>query len=537
MTVRVGAAARAAVTRWASDTERVGVAISDLPGESLFDERREVAVAGGEETALLTGDEVRDGLAVLVSGAAAIAAGDVKAVLAEVCPPDLLAECDPCVESVDAGRLFDCAIAAYLLESSRSSYDVGGTGRRLPRTAASDPDRRVPAGRPRGAIVVGLSEELGRRLDADGSLDVFNDIEMPLVPVLVRMERTGVGVDTSVLADLAEEASAAIDELRTEIYDLAGCEFTIDSPEAARRGALRDPRPSTAEAHEDRLLDRRPGARDARPAAPDRRAHRRLPRAHQAQEHVHRRAARLVGEDGRLHTSFNQTVAATGRLSSSNPNLQNIPVRTELGRRIRAAFVAADPGDVIVSADYSQIELQDPRASLGRHGTDRGVHERRGLPHGHGIPGLRRRRRTPSPPVCARRAKAVNFGIVYGQTAHGLAESLGIGRAEAQEMIDRYYAAYPRVRALPGRDRRTGASRRLRDHDVRAQAPDSRTEELDLQRALLWRAHRDEPSHAGHGGRHHEACDDRGRPTTALGGFEGPSGAPGTRRTRVRSVA
>jgi DNA polymerase-1 len=155
---------------------------------------------------------------------------------------------------------------------------------------------------------------------------------------------------------------------------------------------------------------------------------------------------RMLGGDRRLHTSFNQTVAATGRLSSSNPNLQNIPVRTELGRRIRAAFIATDPGDRIVSADYSQIELR----VLAHLSGDEGLIEAFtsgvdfhaataarvfGVSLDDVEPGMRAR------------AKAVNFGIVYGQTAHGLGDSLGIGYGEAQGMIDRYYAAYPRVRA------------------------------------------------------------------------------------------
>jgi DNA polymerase-1 len=154
---------------------------------------------------------------------------------------------------------------------------------------------------------------------------------------------------------------------------------------------------------------------------------------------------RMVGEDGRLHTSFNQTVAATGRLSSSGPNLQNIPVRTEYGRRIRAAFVPASDGDLMLSADYSQIELRILAHLSGDAGlieaftSGMDFHQATagrvfGLEPELVEPGMRAR------------AKAVNFGIVYGQSAHGLAQTLKISNAEAQEMIDRYYAAYPRVR-------------------------------------------------------------------------------------------
>jgi DNA polymerase-1 len=154
---------------------------------------------------------------------------------------------------------------------------------------------------------------------------------------------------------------------------------------------------------------------------------------------------RLVGEDGRLHTTFNQSVAATGRLSSSNPNLQNIPVRTELGQRIRQAFVPANTGDLMVSADYSQIELR----VLAHLSADPGLIE--AFTSGHDFHGVTASRVfgvavEDVTPEMRRRAKAVNFGIVYGQSAHGLGDTLKIGYAEAQEMIDRYFAAYPGVR-------------------------------------------------------------------------------------------
>jgi DNA polymerase-1 len=155
---------------------------------------------------------------------------------------------------------------------------------------------------------------------------------------------------------------------------------------------------------------------------------------------------KLVAEDGRVHTTFNQTVAATGRLSSSNPNLQNIPVRTEFGRLIRAAFVPGSDG-VLVGADYSQIELR----ILAHLSEDEGLIE--AFTSGedfHAATAARVFGLDPSDVTTGfrSRAKAVNFGIVYGQTAHGLAESLEIPHAEAQAMIDRYYAAYPRVRSF-----------------------------------------------------------------------------------------
>ena len=156
---------------------------------------------------------------------------------------------------------------------------------------------------------------------------------------------------------------------------------------------------------------------------------------------------RLLGDDGRLHTTFNQTVAATGRLSSSNPNLQNIPVRTELGRRIRAAFVPAAKGDVMVAADYSQIELRVLAHLSGDPGLVEAFTSGRDF-HTETAARVFGLERDAVDSEHRRRAKAVNFGIVYGISAHGLSESLQIGRAEAQEMIDRYFAAYPGVRSF-----------------------------------------------------------------------------------------
>ena len=158
---------------------------------------------------------------------------------------------------------------------------------------------------------------------------------------------------------------------------------------------------------------------------------------------------RLIREDRRLHTTFNQTVAATGRLSSSNPNLQNIPVRTELGKRIRAAFVPAARDDVIVSADYSQIELRILAHLSGDEGLIEAFTSGRDF-HTETAARVFSVDRDSVPDELRRRAKAVNFGIVYGQTAHGLSESLRIPRQEAQDMIDRYFEAYPMVKLFLG---------------------------------------------------------------------------------------
>jgi DNA polymerase-1 len=441
-----GARALARVREWAGESAGwTGVAFGEA-AETLFAEQRDMAVAGPTGTALLAGDECDTGLAVLLGGGC-IAAADTKALLQEVCPPDSSMRCDEVALAADPARLFDVGIAAYLLESNRSSYEVTALsadylGRPLAAPSESQPSAAVTA-----RAVADLAFELERRLEDDGSLGVMRDIEMPLVPVLVRMEREGVGLDPSVLTELATEARSGIDALRTEIFEHAGGEFTIDSPKQLSEVLFE-------------RLKLPPGKRTKTGFSTDASVLAALAPVHPIAEKIvaYRELTkltstylealpRLLGEDGRLHTSFNQTVAATGRLSSSNPNLQNIPVRTPLGRRIRAAFVPAAAGDVIVAADYSQIELR----ILAHLSCDTGLIEAFtsgadfhaataarvfGVPVDAVEPGMRAK------------AKAVNFGIVYGQTAHGLGDSLKIAYGEAQAMIDRYYAAYPRVRAF-----------------------------------------------------------------------------------------
>ncbi len=437
--------ANRAVARWMADADDgwLGVAVG-VPCDTLFTDTRDLAVAGPGSIALVPAESFEATLVGLL-GKARVAAGDVKALLQEVCPPDETLACHEVVFEADPVLLFDCAIAAYLLESNRSSYELGGLhadylSAPLPATNDEHPDAAVLA-----AAAADLAPELERRLEADGSLSVMRSIEMPLVPVLARMERAGVGLDTGVLAGLAEETRAGIDALRTTIYELAGCEFTIDSPKQLsevlfeKLGLPTGKRTKTGFSTDASVLS---SLAPIHPIAEKIVAYRELTKLTSTYIEA---LPRLLGEDGRLHTSFNQTVAATGRLSSSNPNLQNIPVRTEFGRRIRAAFVPADPDDVMVSADYSQIELR----ILAHLSEDEGLVEAFtsgmdfhqataarvfGVTVDNVEPGMRAK------------AKAVNFGIVYGQTAHGLGDSLKIGYGEAQAMIDRYYAAYPGVR-------------------------------------------------------------------------------------------
>ena len=447
--VVVGPPALGRVAAWASaDPGWLGVELDDGTADSLFAVRRDVAVAHAGEVALVEGESVSRAWSELLGGAR-VAAGDTKALLHELCPPVSDARCDRTFDMVDPSRLFDCALGAYLLESNRSAYDLGALSadylsRPLPETA--DDTARV-AERARAAAE--LAPVLEARLREDGSMGVFERIEMPLVPVLARMERAGVGLDASVLAGLAGETRARIDSLRAEIVRLAdGAEFNPDSPKQLaevlfdKMGLPATKRTKTGYSTDASVL------RDLAAAG-----HEIAARIMEYREvtklmstYIEALPA-LLAEDGRIHTTFNQTVAATGRLSSTNPNLQNIPVRTEFGRKIRAAFVPPEPGWVMVSADYSQIELR----ILAHLSGDVGLIEAfTGGEDFHAATAARvfGVEVDAITPEYRSRAKAVNFGIVYGQSAHGLADSLKIGHAEAQAMIDRYYAAYPRVRAF-----------------------------------------------------------------------------------------
>ncbi len=428
-----------------ADDAWLGVAIDNGASASLFGDERDLAVAHLDATALIDRDRADEALSLLLTRSR-VAAADAKALLQEVCPPDEASACGPAFEAVDPQRLFDVGVAAYLLESNRSSYELSALhadylGEPIPQPADDATPRAVVLAQ----ATADLAVELDRRLEDDGSSAVMRDIEMPLVPVLVRMERVGVGLDTSVLASLSADAEGNIDVLRTEIHELAGGEFLVDSPKQLsevlfeRLGLPHGKKTKTGYSTDASVLAM---LAPVHPIAEKIVEYRELTKLKSTYLDA---LPRMLGEDGRLHTSFNQTVAATGRLSSSGPNLQNIPVRTEYGRRIRAAFIPANPGDLMVSADYSQIELR----ILAHLSGDEGLIEAftSGMDF-HQATAARVFALDPESlePGMRARAKAVNFGIVYGQSAHGLAQTLKISNAEAQEMIDRYYAAYPRVR-------------------------------------------------------------------------------------------
>jgi DNA polymerase-1 len=297
------------------------------------------------------------------------------------------------------------------------------------------------------SVLQPLAAELRSRLDAQAQAALFDEVEMPLVNVLTRIERRGILIDVERLQALSGEFATRMDALMREIYDLAGGEFNIGSPlqlrdvlferlGLSRRGVRKG---KTGFSTDVDVLTRLAQEHPLPAKILDYRALAKL-----KSTYVDALPAAVNPATGRLHTSLNQTGAATGRLSSSDPNLQNIPARGEEGRRIRAAFIAA-PGSLLIAADYSQIELRilahlsgDP-ALVDAFTSGQDVHTRTAAEVFGVLPGT----------VTAdmrRAAKVINFGIIYGMGPQRLANELGIALSEAQRYIANYFERYAGVR-------------------------------------------------------------------------------------------
>jgi DNA polymerase-1 len=281
------------------------------------------------------------------------------------------------------------------------------------------------------------------QLDERGLTDLLNDIELPLVHVLREAEKQGIKLDTKLLEEAATRIRADAEQLEREIWEMAGEEFMIGSPQQlaevlfVKLGLSRKRRGKTGFSTDARVLQ---AIRDEHEIIPKIERFRELTKL--VQTYLDALPA-WIGDDGRLHTTFLQTNAATGRLASINPNLQNIPIRTETGRVIRRCFVA-EPGNVLTSIDYEQVELrvlahiadEQVLRDIFLRGED--VHTETAskvfeLPPEQLDVGMRSK------------AKMVNYGIVYGLSAYGLADRLQIPQEEAQEFIDRYLERFPAV--------------------------------------------------------------------------------------------
>ncbi|MBR4739321.1 MAG: DNA polymerase I [Bacteroidales bacterium] len=352
------------------------------------------------------------------------------------------------LEASIGGTLFDVQLAHYLLDAEmRHTLDFICSS-----LLGFEPQGSME----QAAALWQLYPLMVARLKDASLVDIYNDIELPLVDVLIDMEREGVRIDVEALKEYATQLTVERQQIEERIYQLAGMQFNISSPKQLGevlyeqlKVTSKPPRTatkqySTAEEVLTKLSDRHPV----------------IPLILE-----YRSITKLVGTyldnfpklinpaTGRLHTVYNQTVTATGRLSSSNPNLQNIPIRTERGREIRRAFVAADDDHLLLAADYSQIELRiiaslaKDRHMLDAFNNGFDIHAATAakiyhLPMGEVSKDQRRN------------AKSVNFGIVYGISAFGLSEQLGIPRKEAAALIEEYFAQYPDIAAFIERSKK-----------------------------------------------------------------------------------
>jgi DNA polymerase-1 len=364
------------------------------------------------------------------------------------------------------GIAFDTMVADYLLDPGERNHNLDdlarrhlnhtkipiesllGTGKKqrgmedvpvaeITRYACEDAD-----------VPMRLVDMLSDRLQSEGMQELFRDLEMPLVEVLAELEYNGIAVDTQLLADLSRKYGDRMAELEREIFELAGGEFNINSPKQLAEllfGKLKLP----------------VVRRTASGASTDAEVLEELAKLHPLPAKImsYRQNAKLKSgfvdalpqlvhpETKRVHTSFKQDVAATGRLSSSDPNLQNIPVRNDAGREIRAAFRPGEPGWKLLAADYSQIELRVLAHFSGDEtlkrafAADEDIHTLvASQVYGVPLTEVSRDQR--------RSAKAINFGVIYGQSSFGLAAALDISRDDAQAFIDAYFARYPGVDAF-----------------------------------------------------------------------------------------
>ena len=386
-----------------------------------------------------------------------VASPDMKTLLHELSPidssePELM---DPL--AADSTRIFDTVVAAYLLDSDRSEFDEDYLAdtylqMSLPASRGAEgagEDAPVPAART-AALTLALVAPLRDRMARENAANVFDGIEMPLVPVLAKMERAGMLVDPDRLHNLSEGLATQIAEVERSIRDLAGDEtFNIGSPMQLSHvlfdvmglptKGLKKTKRGYYSTNAKVLTDL---ARDHEIV--------RLILDWREKSKIKSTYLDTLGplrrSDGRVHTTYNQTITATGRLSSSDPNLQNIPTRSELGRTVKTAFSAGE-GSVFLAVDYSQIELRLLAHLSGDEHLVRAFNEGEDF-HAETAARVFGVRVSEVTPDLRSRAKAVNFGIVYGQQAYGLSQSLHISMAEARDMIDRYYEAYPGVRTF-----------------------------------------------------------------------------------------
>jgi DNA polymerase I len=366
-----------------------------------------------------------------------------------------------------SGLVFDSMVVSYLLDATRSGHpledtalehlgykalteeDVCGRGAKAAGLASLPMAATLNYAGERADLALQLAAELQPKLAQAGLEEVYRTLELPLLPVLVEMERTGVRLDGPALAAQSHRIEHELHVLSTRIFELATVEFNINSPkqlaevlfDKLQLPALKRTGKTRAVSTAVEVLEELALTHDLPRLVLEWRALMKLKGTY-----IDALPQMVHPQTGRVHTCFNQAVAATGRLSSSDPNLQNIPIRTELGREIRRAFVA-DTGHVLISADYSQIELRvlahlsqdETLIAAFQRGDD--IHDQTALRVFGAESGL-------GPHELRRRAKIINYALLYGKTAFTLAKDIGVSQQAAQAFIDAYFAGFPRVRGF-----------------------------------------------------------------------------------------
>jgi DNA polymerase-1 len=345
----------------------------------------------------------------------------------------------------------DTLIAAYLVDPGRAEYDLDDLAAEHGIELEPDPvaEEETAALVRHAEAARRLAEPLAEKVAARGSDRLYREVELPLTIVLGAMEDAGVSIDTYRMGEITARLSDRIEELEARAYSLAGEEFVLGSPQQLGRilfeklGLTPGRKGKTGYSTDSKVLRAIRVEHEIVPAVEEWRELTKLVNTYLGP------LPELIEEDGRLHTTINQTVAATGRLSTSNPNLQAIPIRTELGREIRSAFVA-EPGHRLLSADYSQIELRILAHVSGEPKL------REAFARGEDIHTATASEVLGKDPATLTKdernvAKMINFGIVYGISAFGLAENLDIPKDEAQAYIDAYLARFPAVQAFIAR--------------------------------------------------------------------------------------
>lgn len=429
------------LTRLLKDAKKVSVLLAQQPADLFGATRAALAMSDGKNTVVLQSpsDEAMQTILRELVKVGVIVTHDVKKFMHQV------------EQRLDT-ELFDTMIGSYLLHAGSRAHDLSTVANNLlslnlpevPESFAKEKDYKK-LGQVCAALVP-ISKAMSKALKESGGKEVFEEIEMPLAPILYEMEVAGIELDVDGLATFSATLGKQIQKLTKQILKLAGSDFNINSPsqlavvlfetlELPTKGIKKTKTGfSTAASELEKLWDK----------------HEIIPLISEYRELTKLQSTyvdalpKLVKQDGRIHSSFNQTVAATGRLSSSDPNLQNIPIKTELGREIRKAFVAPK-GKVLIAADYSQIELRlaaiiakdKPFIQAFNDGAD--IHTRTAAQMWEvSEEDVTKEQR--------RAAKAINFGILYGMGARALSKSAGVSFSEAKEFIERYFEIHQAIR-------------------------------------------------------------------------------------------